>query len=265
MPAPPADLVLTQSALADFAECPLRFRYRYLDGVRLPEAVPPDARARVERGRAFHLLAHRYFAGLDPVVPPGVPHAAELGDWARALARFCPRRPDRTYLPEFELGLREPDLPLAARYDLLVLEPDGSRTIYDWKTAPLAPPGRLADSLQTRVYRLVLALAGPPYAPAAPEGIRMVYWYPGDPDRPAVLTYSAGLLAGDRAALGERIARIRGTPPEGMGPTGDDAVCRHCAYRPLCFGVAREEAAEEEEASEVLATFSWDELPEVNP
>lgn len=265
MTALPADLVLTQSALADFAECPLRFRYRYLDRVRLPEVPSPEVRTRVERGRAFHLLAHRHFAGLDPVVPPAVPHAAELADWARALQRFSARRPGHTYLPEFELGLRSPDLPLAARYDLLVLEPDGRRTIYDWKTSPLPPLDRLAVSLQTRVYRLVLALAGPPYAPAAPEDIRMVYWYPGDPDRPAVLPYSAGLLAEDAAVVGELADRLRRTSPEAMAATDDDSVCRHCAYRPLCFGVAREEAAEEEEASELLATFSWDDLPEVNP
>lgn len=265
MPALPADLLLTQSALADFAECPLRFRYRYLDGVRLPAAGPPDARTRLERGRIFHLLAHRHFAGLDPVVPPGVSHAAELAGWARALHRFCPRHPDRTYLPEFELGRRAPDLPLAARYDLLVLEPDGGRTIYDWKTAPLPPPGRLAASLQTRVYRLVLALSGPPYAPAAPEGIRMVYWHPGDPERPVVLPYSSDLLAEDRAVVAELVARLRGTPPEAMAATDDDSVCRPCTFRSLCFGVAREEAVEEEEASEVLATFSWDDVAEVNP
>ncbi|BDG59119.1 PD-(D/E)XK nuclease family protein [Caldinitratiruptor microaerophilus] len=265
MPALPADLLLSQSALADFAECPLRFRYRYLDGVRLPEATAPEVRTRVERGRAFHLLAHRHFAGLEPVVPPGVPHAAELAEWVRALHRFCSPRPDRTYLPEFELGLRAPDLPLAARYDLLVLEPDGRRTIYDWKTSPLPPSGRLAASLQTRVYRLVLALAGPPYAPAAPEDIRMVYWYPGDPDQPAVLSYSAELLAEDAAVVGELVRRLRDTPAAAMAATDDDSVCRHCTYRPLCFGAAREEVAEEEEASEILATFSWDDLPEVNP
>lgn len=264
---------LTQSALADFAECPLRFRYRYVEGLRLPPPADEEAARRAELGRAFHLLAHRYLAGVDPAIPEGYGAAAPDGT-GELLARWLDRLreavplPDpegRRLLPEHEVVLAAPDLPLAARIDLLALGPGGQVTIYDWKTGRWPLPDRLAPSLQTRVYRLTVALAGHRYGLREPGAIRMVYWHPEAPRDPLVIPYSSAELEEDRAVVGEIAGRVLGTPVEAMQATPGEAACRHCEYRPVCFGLAREEVAEEEAAAELIAALAWDDLPEVLP
>jgi hypothetical protein len=77
-------------------------------------------------------------------------------------------------------------LKLVAKFDLVVVDPDGKAMIFDWKTEKKLPTRTYLDKApQTVVYRYMLCAAGGQYSPRGrfkPEEISMVYWnpmYPG--------------------------------------------------------------------------------------
>lgn len=276
-------------ALRLYTECPLRFRRRYIYGLYLSGAPddPAEQRAMLQ-GERFHLMARRYYSGLEPGTLSDAADRAELTGWMDLLRRYLPRNPEYTYYPELELRLNEavtcgagdqahqtvqpgdgrpPDrsassdlssqsslsglsvLRLVAKFDLLVVAPDGQATIYDWKTLRYMPSrARLEEAFQTMVYRYVLCAAGGVYAPGGafdPDRVVMVYWNPLKGGQEVRLPYSAAQFAEDGQRLRQLVAEILATPPDGFLPTGDDRICARCEYRQLCHGPLAEWAAEE--------------------
>ncbi|WP_043714291.1 PD-(D/E)XK nuclease family protein [Symbiobacterium thermophilum] len=228
-------------ALRLYAECPLRFRRRYVDGLAIP-GLPddPEERRAMLQGERFHLMARRYYSGLEPGTLGAPADRAELEDWMQKLVRYLPRRPGYAYYPELELRLSEPALRLVARFDLVVVAPDGEATIYDWKTLRHMPPrAKLEAAFQTTVYRYVLCAAGGAYAPGGafdPDRVSMVYWNPLRGGREERLPYSAARFREDGRRLRQLVAQILATPPDGFPPTGDPRLCARCEYRQLCHG-----------------------------
>ena len=248
---------LSALALRLYTECPLRFRRRYVDGLYLA-GLPDDPAERraLLQGERFHLMARRAFSGLEPGTLGDPADRAELMGWMDMLRRYLPRRPGYAYYPELELRLAErgaagaslPVLRLVAKFDLLVVAPDGQATIYDWKTLRYMPPrARLETAFQTTVYRYVLCAAGGAYAPGGafdPDRVAMVYWNPLKGGREERLPYSAAQFAEDGRRLRQLVAQILATPPDGFLPTGDRRICSRCEYNPLCHGPLSEWAAE---------------------
>lgn len=276
-------------ALRLYSECPLRFRRRYIDGLYLTGGPDdPDEQRALLQGERFHLMARRYFSGMEPGTLGDPADRAELMGWMDMLRRYLPRRPEYTYYPELELRLCEtqalapddpgsppalpvpagsrarsgasaptggrvqggqPDHPapptrtvlrLMAKFDLLVVAPDGQATIYDWKTLRHMPPrARLESAFQTMVYRYVLCAAGGPYAPGGafdPDRVAMVYWNPLRGGREVRIPYSRAQFEEDGRRLREVVAEILATPPDGFRPTGDSRICARCEYGQLCHG-----------------------------
>lgn len=262
-------MFFSQHALELFRLCPLRFRRRYLEGLYWNKlwSAPAAERLAAEKGELFHLLARRYYSGLETGLPDGHPWAPDLGAWLKELARFCPaERAGHAFYPELELRLAQDQLRLLARLDLVVVAPDGTATIYDWKTERRLPRrSYLARSMQTLVYRYLLCAAGGAYSPRggfAPEQVRMVYWNPQYPAEPVAFAYTPAEYERDEAQLRLRIGAVLATPvPEGFIATTDEKVCRYCEYRPLCHGRKWELA--EAEAEEALAEeLDWS-VPEI--
>jgi len=118
-----------------------------------------------------------------------------------------------------------------AKYDLVVVAPDGRALIFDWKTSRRrSPQSRLAGRLQTRVYPYLLVQAG------ADGQIEMVYWFADFPDRPERFSYNAAQYAEDGgylAGLLEQIATL--SLGNGIFPlTEVEERCLFCVYRSLC-------------------------------
>ncbi|WP_374713140.1 PD-(D/E)XK nuclease family protein [Symbiobacterium terraclitae] len=248
-----AERHLSALALRLFTECPLRFKRRYIDGLQLA-GLPddPDEQRALRQGERFHLMARRYYAGLQPGTLGDAGERAELEGWLDRLRRYLPRDPEKVYYPELELRLKEPfeqpsgpDQPalrLMAKFDLLTVESDGTATIYDWKTLRRMPAHqRLAEAFQTVVYRYVLCAAGGAYAPGGrfdPGRVTMVYWNPLRGGTEERFPYGAEQFAADGERLRRVVSEILSTPPDGFLPTGDERICARCEYRPLCHGQA---------------------------
>ncbi len=250
----PEGFLFTQTALRAYQECPYRFRLRYIEQIPWP-AFPasPEVEIALERGRRFHELARQRFLGLE-VGEQAAACDEEVARWWAALEGFLPALegyPRR--FPEAGLSIPFGCYRLGARYDLLAMGEEAA-CIVDWKTGrPLPPEQALGRDLQTRVYLFVLAEGGAAYhrgRPLPPERLSLIYWHPAGPTS-VHLSYSTERWEVDRGLLTDLVARISACPVEKMLPSPSEAVCRGCAYAPLC---GRPTAGEPEwEAEETLS------------
>jgi RecB family exonuclease len=260
---------LSASALATYQSCPLRFRYRYLDNLYWSQlwGASPEDRARVERGQNFHLMARRYYAGLDPARVEDAVEQKELESWLTLMQGFLPRTFDQAFYPELELRLNRPDLRLQAKFDLVVVNPDGKATIFDWKTERKLPTRTYLDKApQTVMYRYMLAAAGGQYSPRGqfrPEEINMIYWNPQHPARWHRLEYSQARFDKDEQFLHDLVSRILKTPREMFLATTDEGTCRRCEFQMICHGKRAEQLDLNDEEELREATLAWDDLPEL--
>lgn len=260
---------LSAMALNIYRQCPLRFRYRYLENLywsRLWGSSPEERRA-LERGQHFHLLARRYYSGVEPAEIADPLEQQELEGWMHQLRDFLPRTLDRSFYPELDLRLNRPDLRLVAKFDLVVVDPDGSATIYDWKTEKRFPRRTyLVKNMQTVVYRYMLCAAGGAYSPQGrfkPEQVSMIYWNPLYPHRWERLPYSEAQYLLDEQYLTNLVGEILRTPREMFTATANQRTCRHCEYQMICHGRRAEQVDLEDEEELFDATLSWDQLPEL--
>ena len=244
----------TQTSLRDYLDCPRRFQLRYVLDQPWPavETEPLLERERlVELGRRFHQMAQQHTIGLptdqiaasagDPdlarwwrnylnVPPPNLP--AVLGAVRRAEVMLA-----ATLDPK---GFRNPSglTRIAAKYDLLAIEPGRRAVIVDWKTERKRPTrAQLAARTQTRVYRYVLVKAGAALnggKPFEPEQVALIYWFAEFPAEPEVLPYDSAQHVQDAAFLTSLVGEIVARADPIWPLTHDETRCRYCVYRSLC-------------------------------
>ena len=114
-------------------------------------------------------------------------HPDDLPDAAREIERVLsiPFRLDDAATPQTTFRL-------AAKYDLIAVEPGGRAVIVDWKTSKRrADVSTLRHRLQSIVYPYVLveASAGLPWGPVRPEQVEMRYWFTAAPGQPVTLRF----------------------------------------------------------------------------
>lgn len=258
----PERFVFSQSSLQAYAECPRRFQLHYVLRVRWPAAHEGSSRAwerRARLGAAFHRLVQQHLLGIELAKLTAAAAQAGVAQWWDAYVS-CPPH-DIPPIRWVELSLRVPigSHALAARYDLVAVEPRQRAVIVDWKTAE-APPKReqLAARMQTLVYRYVLAEAGAEVNEGqrlAPEQVELVYWFAGQPQQTERLAYGAA----GHAAAGQRIrslvAEIAALDVPTWPLTSRTECCRSCSYQTLCgqeAGLITEEEVEDELEAELL-------------
>ncbi|WP_066633536.1 PD-(D/E)XK nuclease family protein [Desulfolucanica intricata] len=245
-------LYFSQYALNTYHTCPLKFRRRYVDGLYWPRSwTTPAEKAGVEKGRQFHLLAQRYFNGIDSTVPRKIEFAKDLEYWLSELKRFVPPDKGNKYYPEYLLRLNRNGIKLQAKYDLITTAQDNRIIIYDWKTDTKPfQKNRLLHSMQTLVYLYLVIEAGSGIITeqqVIPEQVTMVYWNPMFSANYLEINYSTQKHKDNEQQLAALVTNILNTPYEGFRSAPAEAHCRKCEYSPICHGVRGEEAGENEE------------------
>jgi hypothetical protein len=236
----PDDFTFSQSSLQDYVDCARRFQLRYMERLRWPavESEPVlDHEQHMRQGQQFHHLIHQHVLGI-----PAAQLAQQIDDptlarwWGMFQSWGLDNVPPNRY-PEITLSAPLGDYRLLAKVDLLAVEPGQRALIVDWKTLAegrTAPPAeRLAQRLQTVVYRCVLALAGSDFNDGQiipPEQIEMVYWYTsGEQVR---LPYDELMFERDKDYLLQLMEAI--DTRESFPLTDDTRKCAFCTYRSLC-------------------------------
>lgn len=236
----PRDFRFSQSNLQDYIDCGYRFRMRYIERQAWPavEAEPPEAIERQLRsGEAFHRLIHRHLAGIPAEKLSLMAYQDPLNRWWTTYLRTGLHDLPPIRYPEITLTAQIVGKWLTAKYDLIAIEPGKRAVIVDWKTSRRPQRARLAQSMQTIVYRYLLPIAGAHLnssMPLQPEQVEMRYWFTEAPDQPERLFYDSAQHQSDSNTLSALIRTIVETKPENFLRTDNAVHCRFCVYRSLC-------------------------------
>jgi hypothetical protein len=173
---------------------------------------------------------------------------------------------------EITLSVPLVDFRLIAKYDLLIIQPDGKFIILDWKTSQKHPKRKwLADRLQTHVYPYVLTGAISGFIggnPVDPAQIEMIYWFTNQPEQPERFSYNHQSYQEDSRNLNNLVSTIDQKSEPIFPLTPDVRRCLFCTYRSLCDRGVKpgdlqtlEEYLEPESAEEV--TIDFDQIGEI--
>jgi hypothetical protein len=275
---PPSATQFSQGSLQDYVDCRRRFQLRYLLKVAWPalEAEPANENeSAMQQGALFHRLIQQHLLGIPAERLTPLAKGSELSRWWQNYLGF--KYPSATALyPEVTLSMPLMDCRLVAKFDLILVGPEGRVTIYDWKTSAVkgtafkrSKRSWLLERLQTRVYPYLLVQAGAHLnqgSPFAPEQIEMIYWFAETPNEPEIIRYSADQYAKDETYLKSLIAEINGLSPDAFTLTSNVERCRFCTYRSLCDrGVEAGDVDELDTELEWAAEgeFDFDQIAEV--
>lgn len=228
------DFYHTRQSLEAFESCPLKFYKRYFEGLRWDKLLDAKDKAVIERGNDFHMLARRYFLGIDCGLEEGNKDHAMLSGWLKNLKTAFTLRDDARYLPELKLRFENEYMRLEANFDL-VIQYDDKLEIWDWKThasdtaAMTSKRERLEKSLQTMVYMYTSkerssAVFGREYDY---NDIHMYYWQPEPSEVIASISYSKQL----HERYGNKIGQIVNSMEVFDRKAFDSSLYhRHCKY-----------------------------------
>ncbi len=251
----PDGFTFSQSSLQDFVDCRRRFQLRYLKRLAWPavESEPVlEAELHLQQGAIFHRLVQQHLVGVPGDRLEGMATGDELARWWANYLEFhqslsgSGELSGRSY-PEVLLAAPLGGYRLGAKYDLVVILPDGRARIYDWKTGPRGGRKRqsrrwLAERLQTRLYPYLLVRAGASLNAGQglqPESVEMVYWFAGRPGEPERFTYNLQAYQEDEAYLVDLIETIQRLGEGEFPLTSQIRRCAYCVYRSLCERGAR--------------------------
>lgn len=238
----PPDFIFNQSNLQDYLDCPRRFELRYLLKVRWPalktEPVLEQER-HIRLGERFHHLVYQYLAGfsledLDTQITE--PQLAEW--WHHFKQSDLLGSLPHNQLAEHTLSAPFEKYRLAAKYDLLAVDPEKSVVIVDWKTLTHKPAFHtLKSRVQSRLYPFLVILAAR-YLNGGkeiiPQQVEMVYWFSNFPQQVERFQYSQYAFEEDHEFLKNMVGEIASTPDGNFLYTPEEKTCRYCNYRSLC-------------------------------
>jgi len=251
----PKGFIFRQSSLQDFVVCWRRFQLRYLKHLSWPaiETEPVlEAERTMQQGALFHRMVHQHLRGVPTARLQRMVAGDDLARWWANYLVLHQEMEETGILSgkvfvEERLSAALAGVRLQAQFDLVVVLPDSTVRIYDWKTGPRLgkphPQRRyLAERLQTRLYPYVLARAGAQLNAGqslTPEKVELIYWFAGQPGLPERFTYNLQAYQQDELYLSELIETIQRLGEGDFSLTLDEQRCIYCVYRSLCERGAR--------------------------
>lgn len=243
----PDKFLYSQQSLDTFDKCPMMFRNKYIERLNWNMSASREQKEAIDRGKSFHLLAKRYFLGIEPDPESLVNADKVLTLWLQNLKKTFRPDAETRYLPEYSIVLRKGKIRLQAIPDLIAANGEGIE-IWDWKThntavqpEPGAAGKRLEKSLQTKVYLFLLG----EYAARSSDSLfrkhiqsgktlKMNYW---QPEPPGIVT-SICCDENTRREFGElienKIEQIENYNWQGFDKRLYSNNCRYCDFNRLC-------------------------------
>jgi hypothetical protein len=278
----PDGFLFSQGNLQDYVDCQRRFQLRHLLHLAWPavEAEPfLEFEHKMEQGARFHRIVRQHLLGIStPDIEGSIRDDTIIDNWWLNYKHLRDEGLLRQILESSkhfeEITLSSPisRFRLVAKYDLLIIQPDGKLIIMDWKTSQNHPKHKwLADRLQTHVYPYVLASAASTltrYLQPDQVDIEMIYWFANQPDQLESYRYDLNSYEYDARYLENLILAIDRKPDAIFPLTADINRCLFCTYRSLCNrGIKPGELHQLDEWQEVISTenfsIDYDQIGEI--
>lgn len=221
------DFYYSQNSLGIYEYCPKKFEYIYLKKLSgLKDSL--EVREKIEQGVKFHVLAERYFNGMDDYF---YVNNQELEEWMKVL--------ENNYLmdvecrSEYEIRQNNDDLKLLAKYDLILKDKDILKII-DFKTNEKVYKKEFIEkNIQTKVYMFLL---GENIFKINPEidlkNIVMEYFQLNFPEEKIVITYNKEKHEKVKKEIKNLINSIENSIKVGFEKRIGE--CKNCKFRSTC-------------------------------
>lgn len=235
----PENFVFSQNNLQNYFDCKQKFYLKEIQKLEWPSLESEPVRLQEEKmalGVQFHRMCYQYFCGIPEESIRESIESPELNRWWSAFLQLG-LQVSANNQPEKAITLEFYNFRLTTHYDLLITNPDGLFTIYDWKTNLKQPlREKLAARMQTWLYPLVLQLflENRTKIHPNPENINMIYWYPEFPERPIKFTYNRDIYFQQKIELKGILEEILHNEKEDFVLTPDLRQCNYCQFRSYC-------------------------------
>lgn len=257
----PEGFLFTQQSLSTFASCPLKFRKRYIENLKWNSYPDEDVKKRLDMGNDFHLIANRYFLGINDEWIED----EELSRWVQNLKHSFPIIEDYVYLPEYKIRMSDSIIRLEANYDLIIVKNEEIE-VWDWKTH-YSKPGQdkakrrasLHNKLQTIVYMFVLKEQLKLISKKEFEchKISMNYWQPDPPETIEKIVYSDEKHRLFKEEIESRIQRIYDYNYMEFDKENFTEHCKICEFNWFCNNERVDFKALEED-EDFLDSLRWE-------
>ena len=239
----------SQSSLQDFKDCNRRFYLRYIKKIKWPavqsEPIQENENYIVD-GTALHEFIYQYLIGIPDDKIINTIFSSRVNIWWDNFLSLI--KNDSSFandrflrLPEFTLVGMIGGYKLIAKYDLLVIQPDGIVFIYDWKTSQKKPKREwLTNRIQTKIYPALFLLSGQHLIrnEINPDDVTMNYWFANQSGQVESIEYSESKFNQDLNDLKDLITAIDQSAMSqteiDFPVTEDTHKCGFCVYRSLC-------------------------------
>ncbi|KNY26637.1 PD-(D/E)XK nuclease family protein [Pseudobacteroides cellulosolvens] len=257
----PEGFLFTQQSLSTFSNCPLKFRKRYIENLKWNSYPDEDVKKRLDMGNDFHLIAHRYFLGINDEWIED----EELNRWVQNLKSSFPINKDNIYLPEYKIRMADTVIRLEANYDLIMVK-DGEIEIWDWKThsiksehAKAKKRASFLNKLQTIVYMFVLKEQSRLINGSNTQchQISMNYWQPDPPGIIEKIVYSEERHRLFKEEIESRILKIMDYDYIEFDKANYTEHCKICEFNWFCNNQKVDFKALEED-EDFLDSLRWE-------
>jgi hypothetical protein len=266
--------------LQDYIDCQRRFYLRYVKQIKWPavksEPILENEKYMLE-ATVLHELIYRYLIGIPEDKIRNMLHSSRLESWWNAFIFSMEKNQAFTNkeflrLPEFTLIGTINGHRLSAKYDLLMIQPNGMVHIFDWKTSQKKPKREwMLSRMQTKVYPTLFFLSGQHLLKneITPEDIKMNYWYANQPEQVEEFEFSERKINENINELSDLMTAIDqsvdGQDEKYFPLTEDKHKCNFCVYRSLCgTGVQAGSFDDYEEDTLDEISIDFDQITEVH-
>ncbi len=237
----PEDFSFSQSMIQNYLDCEYRFLLLNIRKVEWPAVEFEPVLLNQEKmrlGQLFHRIVQQYFAGIEPeVLRESILEPKVMSWWDNFLELNLLEQEGEKNAEQF-LSIPFAGYRLSAKLDLVLRNPSGEITIYDWKTSLIVPNATILRArAQSRVYPLIqyqLNSSTDGNNGVTSPSVRMVYWFPEFPRDTIVINYEHSLYQEDESFVRGLIAEIANKTEEEFATTPDSRKCAYCRYRSLC-------------------------------
>lgn len=259
---------LSATSLQDFLDCRRRFQLKYIDQISWPQplnAVNIKQLEAMTRGREFHQLMQQHFLGIpDEKLLKSIDDNTLKTWFINTINSEICKIDQAENLTEYRLSTYISDTLVTGIIDLVIIQPESSLKIIDWKTGLAKPnPQFYVSRIQTRLYPLLIAQSPLFHAhltyKRSFDKIEFIYWFTHFPQLPIINQYSPEKFDLDKVLLAELVNTIQNTHVDEMKMTTNLNTCRTCHFQVFCGRSSSESAQDLFDLDEID-----NELPQFN-